>query len=89
MPKRFEDFKVCADDRYSLGRDRETGEIYISVPVANRLAEYEEYYVLSGSESDCFCDDGAAARAFADECRARLRDDRLILRPGRDRGTAV
>ena len=87
MATRFEDTKVDREGRLSLGTDRETGDSYLSIPVANRMVDYEEYYRLSRAEYDRFLEDPAAARAFADEARARRHDDRLILMPGSDRGT--
>ncbi|TRW17553.1 hypothetical protein [Glacieibacterium frigidum] len=85
MP-RFMDTKVDREGRWSLGADAETAAPFLSIPVANRMVDYEEYYRLSEDEARRFEADGLAARTFADECRARQHDDRLILAPGSDRG---
>ena len=50
------------------------------------LVDYDEYYRLTQDEHRSFVVDIAKATAFAEECRQRWRDDRLILPPGRDRG---
>lgn len=83
---RFQDEQVSRHGRFSIGIDADTGDRYLSIPVKNRLVDYEEYHRLSPDEYRRFTADAAAATAFADECRARSRDDRLILQPGRDRG---
>ena len=83
---RFQDEQVSHERRFSIGTDRQTGDPYLSIPVGNGLVDYEEYYRLTSDEHRCFVTDIAAATAFAGECRQRLRDDRLILQPGHDRG---
>lgn len=89
MSGRFADTSVSREGRYSLGRDRESGDPYLSIPVANRAVTYEEYYRLTPEQHERFTDDPPAARAFADECRQRRHDALLILAPGSDRGVAV
>jgi hypothetical protein len=89
MTDRFEDNRVDREGLLSLGIDRESGEPYLSIPVANRMVDYEEYYRLSSAEYRAFEDDPAQARVFADACRAHAHDDRLILQPGADRGTPL
>lgn len=51
------------------------------------MVVYEEYYRIDAVEYERFKSNSAAARAFADACRRREHDDRLILKPGSDRGT--
>ncbi|MGI4876212.1 MAG: hypothetical protein ACRYG4_01855 [Janthinobacterium lividum] len=80
--------KSSRADRYSLGRDEVGGSYYLSIPVANRTIDYEEYYRLDPDKFARFVDDGSIAGAFAEACRRREHDDRLILPPGSDRGTA-
>lgn len=86
---KFVDMKVSRSDRYSLGREQDTGKPYLSIPVANRLVDYEEYYQLTDAKLDEFMNDASEASSFADECRSHLHDELLILKPGRDRGTAI
>ena len=87
--KRFVNTKVFRADRFSLGTDQTDGQHYLSIPVANRLADYDEYYRIEPDLYSSFMQNEAAAAAFAQECRKRLHDDRLILAPGSDRGSAI
>lgn len=89
MPKRFIELTVNLEERYSLGRDEATGDYYLSIPVSNQMIDYEEFYRLSADEYESFAHDASTAAAFADACRKRHRDDRLILQPGSDRGVAI
>ena len=89
MSKRFTDISVNQKERYSLGRDEQSGDYYLSIPVAKQIVDYEEFYHVSALEYKSFAEDEKKAAAFADACRKRLHDDRLILQPGNDRGVAV
>lgn len=88
MP-RFVNDAVDRAARYALGTDTVIGAPYLSIPVANRLTDYEEYCALTEEERRRFPSDRAAAARFAEECRHRRHEDRLILKPGTDRGTAA
>lgn len=77
---------MCRDHWYSLGTDTQTGRPYLSIPVANRLVDYEEYYLLTETEYHRLIAEASEAAAFASACRDRCHDDRLILKPGSDRG---
>lgn len=83
---RFADEAFCAEHRCSIGRDRATGSAYLSIPVANRLTDYEEYYRITAQERAAFLADAGRACTFAERCRRRELDDRLIIQPGADRG---
>jgi hypothetical protein len=85
---RFVDQFVNQTERYALGTDTVTGTNYLSIPVANTLVDFTEYYALSRSQYDLFYVDPVAATLFADQCRDQLMDQALILKPGRDRGSA-
>lgn len=89
MISKFEQLNVNKKERYSLGRDEQSGDYYLSIPVANQMIDYEEFYRLSAHEYKSFTDNETEAAAFADACRKRLHDDRLILKPGSNRGVAV
>lgn len=89
MAPRFLDVQMSGKGRYSIGRDTQTGGWFLSIPVANMMVDYEEYYRLTKSEYDQFGQDGEAALAFAEACRMHTHDDRLILEPGSDRGKPV
>lgn len=89
MSGRLVDEQVSREGHYSLGRDQETGAPFLSVPVSNRMVDYEEYYRLTPDQYRLFSVDASAARDFADECRKRSHDGLLILQPGTDRGVAA
>ena len=77
---------VNSAERFSLGVDQESGRRYISIPVANRLVDYEEFYELTSEEYlKCICNAMTAAQV-AQQCRENQLDSRLIVRPGSDRG---
>ncbi|MUN08670.1 hypothetical protein [Agromyces luteolus] len=84
---RFVDSFVDRAERYSLGVEQDSGTAYLSIPVSSSLTDYEEYYALSDEEYASFGADPNAARAFAEECRRRAHDDRLVLKPGSNRGS--
>ena len=86
MSGRWTALHVSRADYYALGWDRDEACHYLSIPVANRMTDYDEYYRLSAAEFQTLAADREAARAFADRCRRRELDDRLILPPGTDRG---
>lgn len=83
---RFHDSYVSREGLFSIGRDEVSGCHYLSIPVSNRMVDYEEYYRLSAEQLLTFEADRTAARAFADQCRMRQHDDLLILKSGSDRG---
>lgn len=85
----FRDTSFSRLGRYSLGVERASERLYLSVPVTNGIADYEEYYELTSAEYDHVFTDPTAALAFADECRDRLHDDRLIQKPGWNRGVPM
>jgi hypothetical protein len=72
-----------------LGIDTQTRRPFLSIPVANRMIDYEEYYLLTAAQLEEFEENDEAALAFANACRDRKNDDLLILEPGSDRGVAV
>ena len=86
---RFQDSRVYRRERFSIGRDMAGDVFYLSIPVANRLVDYEEYYRVSEAQFELFSENAQAAAKFAAECRARKHDNELILKPGSDRGDAT
>lgn len=78
---------IDRESKLPLGFDGRAGCHVLSIPVSNRMADYEEAYRLSVAEYEGLITDVAAARAFAEACRARRHGDRLLLQPGSDRGT--
>jgi hypothetical protein len=86
---KFKDVVVNREERYSIGVKTDDGRHYVSIPVSNGLVDYEEYYEIDQATFDRFCADAAAALAFVVQCRNRKMDDRLIQKPGTNRGTAI
>lgn len=86
-PKRFYDSYFSKEHRYSIGTDATSGRRYLSIPVSSSAADYEEYYSITPTECQQFFSDPSAAIEFAESCRRREQDDRLIQQPGWNRGT--
>jgi len=86
---KFVDAFFSRADRYSLGEEVETGRLYLSIPVSNGPVDYEEYYELGREEYDRFLAEPESASEFAESCRLHQEDERLIQKPGWNRGTPV
>jgi hypothetical protein len=87
LTMRPEDLLINAPERFSLGIDHDSGKYYLSIPVANQLVDYEEYYEISQAEYENLRSNILVAIQFAADCRAHRWDNRLIVKPGKDRGT--
>ena len=85
---RFRDIHVAKADRFSVGEDMQAGGYFLSIPVANRMVDYEEYYRISKVLVDGFPGTLEALRTIADKSRRRENDENLIVQPGADRGVA-
>lgn len=85
----YRDTVFSRDHRYSIGIDDQTGQPYLSIPVSSGVVDYEEYYLLDAVEYEHLLREEGAAVVFAESCRNRERDDRLIHKPGWNRGTPV
>ena len=85
---KFKDLIVNRAERFSLGVEEASGRYFLSVPVRNDFAEYEEYYALTPGQFERFRQDRAAASAFASACRLREHDALLMVQPGGSRGVA-
>jgi hypothetical protein len=83
---KFVDSHVNKEHRFSLGREVESGRCYLAVPVANRLADYEEYYELSPAAHDAYPSNLAEILELLEQCKAGTCDQLLFIRPGADRG---
>ena len=83
---KFACLHVSQAPRYALGRDARTDVPIFSIPVSNTLCDYEEYYRIDESELARFLSEPETAAAFAQSCGRREMDDRLVLKPGTDRG---
>lgn len=87
--KRFETTHVSREHWFSLGVDKSTGGHYLSIPVSLQIVDYSEYYAIDDSEYRTFVADPASAVPLADGCRRRECDDRLIVPPPPNRGSAI
>jgi hypothetical protein len=85
---RFRDIHVAKADRFSVGEDMQAGGYFLSIPVANRMADYEEYYRIPKALVDGFPGTLDTLRAIAEKSRRRENDESLIVQPGTDRGVA-
>ncbi|WP_111511067.1 hypothetical protein [Mycobacterium kyogaense] len=85
----YVDTYFSAQDRYSLGIEDNSCKAYLSIPVSSGVVDYEEYYELAADEYCELLQNRSKAAEFAESCRNRDRDGRLIERPGWNRGTPV
>ena len=84
----FNDVKVYREYFFSVGIENVSSTPYLSIPVSNGFVDYEEYYAIDGKwleQPDLHL---AELRQFAEECRARKKDNYLLQQPGANRGTA-
>jgi hypothetical protein len=86
---KFEDTYMSRENRYWLGVEAESGRHYASIPVANGMVDYVEYYWIEPDQYQKFLDDPKSAIAFIEACRRRENDDLLVQKPGTNRGTPV
>ncbi|MCC5827707.1 hypothetical protein [Alkalimonas sp.] len=86
---KFRDLFFSKEKYFSVGVEEETGDYYVSIPVSNQKADYEEYYRIEKSLFNKYQSDLSQLEFVADECRKRLRDEDLIVKPGSDRGTPI
>jgi hypothetical protein len=84
----FHDRFVSRGQRFSVGVERRSGRYYVSVPVANRRVDYEEYYEIDSRMYEQFLADTSEALSFVERCRRHEEDARLFYQPGTDRGTS-
>lgn len=86
---RFQDVLVSRKHMFSMGIEQDSGRFYVSIPVSNGMADYEEYYEIDLATFDLFKCDPYAALPFIMRCRKRELDELLIVPPGTNRGTAI
>ena len=72
--------------RFSLDVDDETGRSFVSFPVQNRLAEYEEHYLVDAPTFATYVADPTRAPEFVKRAKNRELDHLLLFPPGADRG---
>lgn len=86
---KFNDVFVSREDRFSIGVEEQSGRYYVSIPVSNGMVDYEEYYEIDKAQFGLYQADMQAALEFVKRCRNRESDDLLIVKPGKNRGTAM
>ena len=86
---KFTDAIVNRTPRYSLGIEEETGKYYLSIPVANRLCDYDEYYEISPEQFTAWPENREEIELLAQKCKLRENNSSLIVQPGQDRGVAT
>ena len=84
----FRDIHIEKEHRFSIGIDQETGKYYLSIPVANQMVDYEEYYFIDKQLVESFPSNLEEILVLVSKCRNRENDTALIHKPGRDRGVA-
>lgn len=72
-----------------IGIETQSGQRYLSIPVSNSKADYEEYYRITPEMFDAFSADPKAAWTFVEQCRRRERDELLLIKPRSERGVAI
>ena len=80
---------VFSDERFTVGKDEDSGGYYVSIPVSNGLVEYSEYYAIADSEFGQLNNAANELRGLVERCRAQQNDANLIVKPGANRGSAV
>ena len=83
---RWPSLSVSQDPRFYLGIDLETGQLFLGLPVSNRMVDYIEYYVIDRKRFEEFRSSHEAAVPFVVQACARELDHLLIMKPGTDRG---
>jgi 2-succinyl-6-hydroxy-2,4-cyclohexadiene-1-carboxylate synthase len=73
-------------ERFALEIDDHSGRTFVSIPVSNPYAEYEEWYEVDRATFDRFAADPALALPFVERARNRELDHLLLYLPGRLRG---
>ena len=86
---KFRDEHVFKEEKFSVGWEEASGVHYLSIPVSNGCVDYEEHYQISESQYRQCPGNIEELKAIAEACRARLNDSKLIMKPGRLRGTPL
>lgn len=84
---RYRTVAVNRQQRYSLEVDDRTGTCYVTFPVSNRMADYEEAYEVDRATFERYRANLDSALDFVTRCRNREMDHLLREQPGADRGT--
>jgi hypothetical protein len=77
---------VDKTEYFALEFEEGSSRYFLSIPVSNRLCDYEEYYEIDEVAFEQYRRDPQSALPFVQRCRDHLHDDLLLLKPGSDRG---
>ena len=83
---KFKDTYVNKEHRFSVGQETGSGKYYISIPVSNQRVDYEEYYEISKEIHDQCPDNIDELVKLVNKCKKHEMDEKLIIKPGKDRG---
>ncbi len=61
---KFENTFLSREHRYWLGVEKESGDYFLAIPVANNMVDYVEAYRLSAEEYGAFLEQRSAAINF-------------------------
>ncbi|WP_444929945.1 hypothetical protein ACJJIF_19530 [Microbulbifer sp. SSSA002] len=86
---KFTDVAVNRAERFSIGVEEGARRFYVSIPVRNEYADYEECYEITKEAYELYKMDLNNALEFVDKCRSRQVDDLLIQKSGRLRGAPL
>jgi hypothetical protein len=86
---KFKDLFVSRTEYFTVGIEEESGDYYVSILVRNSKVEYSEYYRIPAQLYEQYKSDLSQLLFVVEECRNRLRDDDLIIKPGRERGWPI
>lgn len=75
-------------NRFSLDIDEESGRTFVSIPVRNSMAEYDEWYEVDAETFEKFRGNMALALELVGKAKRREVDHLLLFHPGADRGIA-
>ena len=77
--KKFSDIHTNKENRFSLGIETCSGKYYLSIPVSNRMVDYEEYYEIDKVFIENYPDSLSKIIELLEKCRNRQYDDFIFL----------
>jgi hypothetical protein len=86
---KFKDIHILKEERFSVGIEELSGKHYVSIPVSNGFVDYEEYYEIDITIFKGFPSNIELVKTLVEKYRKREKDEDLILKPGKNRGTAI
>lgn len=86
MDRKMKNVFVDRENRWGLDIDEISGRMFVSIPVANRMADYLEWYEVDEESFERFRADPSSAKEFVAKAKNRELDHLLLLKPGTDRG---